>query len=119
MTHTEFILLAIGLVWLIVKIWIWVSRKEKKSSSQTTAVIPEYAVVRTLVAKDDDRGRCVPIGSKGTIVHVHQVLDGTTVPAYIVEVVLLDEEGMQNDAHVFTVLEGEVEVIWKPSIDVE
>jgi hypothetical protein len=62
--------------------------------------IPEHAVVPTLVPKIDDRGRAVPVGSKGTVVHVFPVRNGET-PAYVIEVVLLGADGMHNDAHIF------------------
>jgi hypothetical protein len=73
---------------------------------------PEYAVVRTLVPKMDDRGRPVPVGSKGAVVHVFPVHNGET-PADVIEVVLLGADGMQNDAHIFDAFETEIEMVWK------
>ncbi len=68
----------------------------------------EYLMVRTRVPKADDKGRAVAVGSRGAIVHVYQTKPDET-PAYIVEVVIIDENGMQRDALVFDVLHDEVE----------
>ncbi len=70
----------------------------------------EHSVVRTLVQKTDDQGRVVESGAEGTIVHVHPT-STSEPPAYIVEVVLTDERGVQDDAHIFDARHDELEII--------
>ena len=69
--------------------------------------LPEYAVVRTLIAHSDMKGRAVPPGTVGTIVHSHGSADP---PACIVEVVLFNESGIHDDSHIFDALESDLEL---------
>jgi hypothetical protein len=71
---------------------------------------PEHAVVRTLVAKVDDRGRPVNPGAVGTIVQVHPTAASES-PAYAIEVVVTDKLGKQVDASLFDARHEELEVV--------
>jgi hypothetical protein len=71
---------------------------------------PELAVVRTLAAKEDSDGRLVPAGTEGTIVYV----GGVRHPMYTVEVVIVDERGMQCDGHLIDALHEELELVCIP-----
>lgn len=60
----------------------------------------EYSVVRTLVDKNDEKGRPVPTGSRGTIVHVYPAEENLPT-TYIIEVPLIDERGTPSDSYIF------------------
>lgn len=70
--------------------------------------LPELSVVRLRADTTGDRGRLVPVGAVGTIVHVHTTSPGAS-PAYIVEVVIADATGSQIDAHLFDATDEELE----------
>ena len=67
--------------------------------------LPEHAIVRTLVGHRDDKGRDVPAGVSGTIVHSY---DGSNPPACVVEVLLFDDRGNHDDAQLFDALERDL-----------
>lgn len=66
---------------------------------------PEHSVVRTRVDLIDDQGRPVPAGSRGAVVHVY-----APGQAYVVEVVLVDADGVQRDAHLFDAQHDQLDV---------
>jgi hypothetical protein len=67
------------------------------SSTQPYA---EHSIVRTLASSLDDKGRTVAAGTRGAIVHVYpERPDGS--PVYIVEVLLIDEQGRPSDCSLF------------------
>jgi hypothetical protein len=70
----------------------------------------EFSRVRLRVPKVDDKGRAVAAGTEGAIVHVHPVPAGAA-PAYVVEVVLVDDRGLQCDAHLFDAGHSELELV--------
>lgn len=72
--------------------------------------LTELAVVRMRVPKIDERGRAVAVGTLGAIVHLLPRTPGEP-QACIVEIVLVDERGMQNDAILLDVFEEEVELV--------
>lgn len=72
--------------------------------------LPELATVILRAPKSDEDGRPVPMGSIGTVVHVHGDDE-----AYEIEVVLTDDQGAQNDAHLFSATPDEVELTWRPA----
>ena len=74
------------------------------------AAYPELSVVRLRVAKTDDQGRSVAAGATGTIVHVHPV-PPKEEPAYIVEVVRFDAQGVHHDSHLIDARQSEIEKV--------
>ena len=82
---------------------------EDKASSPALPPYPEHGVVRTLIAKVDQRGRPVKAGAMGAIVHVYPT-ERSQAPVYIVEVVLTEGKGMQRDAHLFDARHEELEL---------
>jgi hypothetical protein len=73
-----------------------------------TRAYEEHSVVRLRVAKTDDKGRPVAAGATGTIVHVYLV-PPTKEPAYIIEITLLDTQGVASDSHLFDAHHSELE----------
>jgi hypothetical protein len=62
----------------------------------TEAAFAEHSVVRTRVPLVD-KDRTVPAGVEGAIVYVYRVAPGLE-PAYTVEIVICDQQGVQVDA---------------------
>jgi hypothetical protein len=66
------------------------------------------SVVRLRIPMTDDQGRAVAAGSKGAIVHVHPA-SPPQEPAYIVEIILFNAQGIHDDSHLVEARHSQVE----------
>ncbi len=73
-------------------------------------VYAEHSVVRTRISKTDDKGRPVAAGMQGAIVHVYPTQPDER-PAYIVEAIIIDAQGVPSDSYIFDALHDQLELV--------